>query len=59
MLLCHCHGARSQYVTAECVSVDRPADQGAGERLQQEVALLERIIGPREVFHEISICMKL
>lgn len=44
---------------AECVSVDHPADQSGRECPEHKVALLKWIISPRELFHEISIRMKL
>lgn len=48
-----------QYMAAECVSVDHRADQSGGECPEQKDALLKWIIRPRQLFHEISICMKL
>lgn len=46
-------------MTAECVSVDHRADQSARECPEQKVALLKWIKRPRQLFHEISIYMKL
>lgn len=47
------------WLSAECVSVDHPADQSGREGPELKVALLKQIIRPRELFHEISLCMKL
>lgn len=48
-------------VAAECVSVERPADQNApaAEKVALFVFFFSRIIGTGQLFHEISICLKL